>query len=170
MSATATATATEEKDKAALPSKAVNELFREALLSYEKALESGVQLQEESVAIWKGLLGKLGSPDEFQAKLEALNSNVFPASRRRLEEFVETFNRTSNQTLDLFEKSLGIYQATSITEAQGRIQELLEASLTTLRVNVHTVLNTNAKIMTSWKELADRFGPTRKEFSPTNPA
>jgi hypothetical protein len=158
----ATATATEEKEKVVLPSQAINEVFREAMLSYEKALKSGVQLQEESVNIWKDLLAKLGSPDEFQTKLEALNSNVFPAARRRLEEFVETFNRTSNQTLDLFEKSLGIYRATSITDAQGRIQDLLEASLTTLRVNVHTVLTTNAKIMTSWKEMVDRFGPAMR--------
>lgn len=158
----ATATASQEKEKVVLPSQAINEVFREAMISYEKALKSGVQLQEESVSIWKDLLTKLGSPDEFQAKLESLNSHVFPAARRRLEDFVETFNRTSNQTLDLFQKSLNVYQATSITDAQGRIQDLLEASLTTMRVNVHTVLNTNAQIMTSWKELVDRFGPAVK--------
>ena len=79
-----------------------------------------------------------------------------------MEEFVETFNRTSNQTIDLFEKTLGVYQATSVTEAQRRVQNLIESSLTTLRVNVHSALNTNAKIIASWKELVDRFGPAVK--------
>ena len=79
-----------------------------------------------------------------------------------MEEFVETFNRTSNQTIDLFEKTLGVYQATSVTEAQRRVQDLIESSLTTLRVNVHSALNTNAKIIASWKELVDRFGPAVK--------
>ena len=79
-----------------------------------------------------------------------------------MEEFVETFNRTSNQMIDLFEKTLRVYQATSVTEAQRRVQVLIESSLSTLRVNVHSALNTNAKIIASWKELVDRFGPAVK--------
>ena len=80
----------------------------------------------------------------------------------RREEFVETFHRMSNQTIDLFEKTLGVYQATSVTDAQRRVQDLIESSLSALRVNVHSALNTNAKIITSWKELVDRFGPATK--------
>src|SRR5208282_2437192 len=68
---------------------------------------------------------------------------------KRREEFVETFNRTSNQTFDLFEKTLGVYQATSVTDAQRRVQDLIESSLSALRVNVHSALNTNAKIIAS---------------------
>ena len=70
------------------------------------------------------------------------------------EEFVGTFNRMSNQTIDLFEKTLGVYQATSVPEAQRRVQDLIESSLSALRVNVESALNTNAKIIASWKELA----------------
>ena len=70
------------------------------------------------------------------------------------EEFVGTFNRMSNQTSDLFEKTLGVYQATSVPDAQRRVQDLIESSLSALRVNVHSALNMNAKIIASWKELA----------------
>ena len=72
----------------------------------------------------------------------------------RGEEFVETFNRMSNQTIDLFEKTLGVYQATSVPDAQRRVQDLIESSLSALRVNVHSALNMNAKIIASWKELS----------------
>jgi len=133
-----------------------------AMRSYEKALKSGIQLQEESVNLWKELLTKLGSPEEFKAKLEAMRADTFPQARNRMEELVETFNRTSNQTIDLFEKTLGVYQATSVTDAQRRMQDLIESSLTTLRVNVHSAMNTNTKIIADWKELADRFGPAVK--------
>jgi hypothetical protein len=70
------------------------------------------------------------------------------------EEFVGTFNRMSNQTIDLFEKMLGVYQATSVPDAQRRVQVLIESSLSALRVNVESALNMNAKIIDSWKELA----------------
>jgi len=156
------ATATARKETAGNAAETINDLFHEAMRNYEKALKSGIQLQEESVTLWKDLLTKLGTPEEFHAKLESLNASAFPAARKRMEEFLETFTRTSNQTLDLFEKSLHVYQAKSVTDAQRRVQDLMESSLAALRVNVHSVLNTNAKIMTSWKEMVDRFGPAVK--------
>ena len=153
MSAEATQKATSET---------IDKVFQEAMRSYENALKSGIQVQEESVNLWKDLLTKLGSPEDFQAKLESMTANAFPKARERMEEFVETFNRTSNQTVSLFEKTLSVYQATSVPEAQRRMHDLIESSLATLRVNVHSALNTNAKLIASWKELADRFGPAVK--------
>jgi len=154
---------TTDSNKAkAATSQTTNEFFQ-ALRSYETALKSGIQLQEESVNLWKELLTKLGSPEEFQAKFESMTAYVLPEARKRMEEFVETFNRTSNQTIDLFEKTFGVYHATSPTDAQRRLQDLIESSLTALRANVHSALNTNANIIASWKELADRFGPAPEE-------
>jgi len=95
----------------AATSQTINEFFHEAMRSYEKALKTGIQLQEESVNLWKDLLTKLGSHEELQAKLESMTKEAFPKARERMEEFVETFNRTSDQTIGLFEKTLGVYQA-----------------------------------------------------------
>lgn len=156
MSATATSA------KKATGTESVDEIFHEAMRSYEKTLKAGIDLQEESVNLWKTLLTKLGSPAEFQAKLESMQAEVFPLARTRMEEFLDLFSKGSHQTMDLFEKSMSIYQATSVTDAQRRLQDLMESSLATLRVNVHTVLNTNSKIMSSWKDLADKFGPAGK--------
>jgi hypothetical protein len=151
--------AEDTKKATAATSATIDEFFHEAMRSYEQALKSGIQLQEESANLWKDLLTKLGSPEEFQAKLESMTADAFPKARKRVEDFVETFNRTSNQTIDLFEKT----QATSVTDAQRRVHDLIESSLSALRVNVHSALNTNAKIIASWKELVDRFGPAVKK-------
>jgi hypothetical protein len=159
MSATETKKASGATAATAVP---CEEVFHEAMRSYEKALKSGIQLQEESVKLWRDLFSRLGSPQELQAKLESMRADAFPKARERMEEFVETFNRTSNQTIDLFGKTLGIYQATSAPEAQRRVQDLIESSLTALRVNAHSALNANAKIIADWKELVDRFGPAVK--------
>jgi ribosomal 50S subunit-associated protein YjgA (DUF615 family) len=146
--------ASDTKKATAATSDTIAELFQEAMRSYEKALKSGIQLQEESVNLWKDVLTKLRSPEEFQAKLESMRADVFPRARKRMEEFVGTFNRTSNQTIDLFEKTLSVYQAASVPEAQRRMQDLIESSLTALRIDVHSALNTNAKIIADWKELS----------------
>jgi hypothetical protein len=83
MSATATKKAT------AATSDSIEELFHEAMRSYEKALKSGIQLQEETVNLWKDLLIKLYSPGELQTRLESIATDA----RKRMEEFLETFNR-----------------------------------------------------------------------------
>jgi ribosomal 50S subunit-associated protein YjgA (DUF615 family) len=85
---------------------------------------AGIQLQEESVNLWKELLSKLGSPEEFQAKLESMRADAFPETRKRMEQFVETFNRMSNRSIDLVAKTLAVYQATSVPEAQRRVHRL----------------------------------------------
>jgi hypothetical protein len=139
-------------------SASINKFFQEGLRSYEEALKAGMQLQEESANFWKYLLLRLGSPQEFQAKLESITADAFPKARERMEEFVETFNRTSNQTIDLLDKMLSIHHATSVPDAQRRVLDLIESSLTALRVNLHSTLNMNAKIIADWKELLDERG------------
>ena len=143
--------ATETKKATAATSQSINEFFHEAGRSYEKDLKAGIQLQKESVNLWKELLSKLGSPEELQAMLDA--GGRFSA---------RSFNCLSNQTIDLFVKTLGVYQATSVTDAQRRVQDLMESSLNTLWISVHSALNTNAKIIADWKELVDGFGPAVK--------
>jgi hypothetical protein len=61
----------------------MDRFFHEAMRSYEKALKSGIQLQEESVNLWKDLLTRLGSPEELHAKLEAMTAETFPKARKR---------------------------------------------------------------------------------------
>ena len=51
-----------KKGTAATSGIIIDEVFHEAMRSYEKALKSGIQLQEGSVNLWKDLLTKLGSP------------------------------------------------------------------------------------------------------------
>jgi hypothetical protein len=63
----------------------------------------------------------------------------------RIKEFVETFNRTNKQTIDLFEKTLSVYQATSVADAQRRVYDIIESSLSAVQVNVDSALKTNAK-------------------------
>jgi hypothetical protein len=49
-----------------------------------------------------------------------------------------------------------------VPEAQRRVHDLIESTLTALRSNVQSALNTDAKIITDWKELVDRFGLAEK--------
>src|SRR5512140_3714664 len=125
----ATATSHKQKDKETVPSQTLNEVLQEAMLSYEKALKSGIQFQEESVNLWKELLSKIGTPDAFKSQLELLNSEVYADTRKSLDEIIATFNRNSSRTIELFRKAFSCQPSTSIKETQEQLQELVENSL-----------------------------------------
>ena len=147
--------------EAAKPSEAINDLFHQAMLDYEKALEAGIQLQEQSVKFWEDILAQTGSMEALQTKLESLSAEVFPRARKGLEDCIEAVsmnlmlaNRASDQALDLFSRAASVLQSTSISEAQGRLQSLIDHSITATHNDVQRVLNTNARVFGWWAEMA----------------
>ncbi len=160
-SKTATKTATKEP---ATASEAINDLFHEAMLEYEKALKSGIQFQEDAAKLWRDLLAKAGTPTALQTALESASAELFPTAHKRVSEFVEACsvnlmlaNRARSQAAELFGKTLGIYQSSSIAEAQTRAQDVIESALSIARGNIHTILNINTKFMDACKNLTNLF-------------
>ena len=154
--------ATQTAAQEAMDFEAVNDLLYEAMLSYEKTLKSGIQLQEHSVKLWRDLLAEVDASDLLRAKLEAVSEDLFPALRERLEEIVESsslslmlVNRAGNQTFNLLGKSLEICRSTSITEFRNRINDLLESYLALVHENVPILLSTNHKIVHVWQGLVE---------------
>lgn len=138
------------------------DLMKDAIKLYEEALKNGIQLQEESLQLWKDLLAKVGAPTDFQKKIEELTGGVFPDTQKKMEEALKIFQENTSQSLDLYKKAAGIYQADSWEDGQARVQDLMESSLTAMRTNVTTVLDTNSKMMAAWTDMVENA--TAKTF------
>ena len=145
-------TKTQEKPTA----ETTKEAFQDALKFFEDALKSGIQLQEESIKLWKDVLGQVGSPEELKRKLEMLTKDTIPMNRQRLDSMSKVFQDSAKQCSDLFSKTVGLCQATSPTEGQERLQDLVESSLSALRSNVHAVVDMNSQVMKSWDDLLNK--------------
>ncbi len=135
---------------------ASQDVLKDAIKFYEEALKSGIQLQEESLSMWKDFLKQLGTPDELREKIEAMSGGMLPEGKAKLEELLKAFQDNSKQGMELFNKAMNVYQSTSLVEGQARFQDLMESSLTTMRGNVHTVLDTNSKFMDSWNDMVEK--------------
>ena len=72
--------------------------------------------------------------------------NVFPLARKEMEDFAETFVKTSNESTELFAKALAVYQTKSM-------QDLVQSSLDAFRKNVDSVMQTNTKMINSWTDV-----------------
>jgi hypothetical protein len=140
----------------------IEEILRESGDNYEKALKSGIKLQEDTINLWKDVLEKLASPEELKAKLEEISAEVVPAARKQMEEAVETLSRTRDQVLSLSEKTVSVYKAPTLPEAQLRIKELTESYFAVARENVKIALDAKARVIGYWSNLIGRFAPAAK--------
>jgi hypothetical protein len=140
----------------------IEEILRESMDNYEKALKSGIKLQENTINLWKDVLEKLRSPEEFKAKLEELSAELVPAARKQMEEAVEILSRTSDQVLSLSEKTVSVYKAPTLPEAQLRLKDLAESYFAVARENLKIAFDANARVIGYWSDLIGRFAPAAK--------
>ena len=151
--------ATEHKKaehEAASPSQTINEVFHETVRGLETALKSGIELQEQSIQFWSDLLSKTTTAEQFQNKLGGLNLDLLPALRRQMEEGLHAMNLSSTQATNLLRKSAGLLQATSIPDAQRRLQEYMESLLGTARLNIQLSINTTSRAISFFSDSAMR--------------
>ena len=66
------------------------------------------------------------------------------------------FQDSAKQCSEVFTKTMGLYQSSSIEQGQERLQDLMESSLSVLRNNVHSVVDANAQFMKSWDDLCGK--------------
>jgi hypothetical protein len=158
-----------EKNMSDSPSVYIEEILRESIDNYEKALKSGIKLQENTINNWKDVLPKFGSleefkakVEEFKAKLEELGAEVLPAARKQLDEVVATLSRTSEQVLSLSEKTVSVYTAPTLPEAQSRLKEVTESYFAAARENLKIAFDANTRVIGYWSELAGRLVPAAK--------
>lgn len=153
---------TNKKSATTAAANSAQDLLKDAIKLYEEALKNGIQLQEESLQLWKTILAQVGTPEELQARIDKMSGGMIPETRKKMEEILKVFQDNTAQSMDLFNKALGICQATSLEDGQARMQDLMESSMAAMRSNVHTILDTNTKMMASWQDLVEKT--TAKAF------
>lgn len=143
-------------------SKNIEGIISESVDSCEKALKSGIKLREDTMKLSKEVLQKVGSPEVFQTRMEAITIEAFPAARKQMQEAVKTLNEAGNRALSLCEKTVSVYQAPTLPEAQRRVNELTESCFAAVRDNVKNAMETNTRIVGFWTELMGRLAPVTK--------
>jgi hypothetical protein len=134
--------------------KTATDLFDEAYKSFDQALKTGIKVQEDTVKMWKDLLGKTTSPTEFQAKFTEMAEDAFPAAKKRMDEALKAIEENYRTSTDLLQQAMRVWQPGSIAETQNRIQGLWESSLSAARSNVQNMVKTNQEILDTWMHLA----------------
>ena len=133
------------------------ELFEQALKNYDQAFQAGLTAQEE---VFKGILncaGKMQAPEDWQKRWSAMVAESLPQAQKRIEESLKMVEQCSSKSMELLQQAFDAGKIDANSGAQAKIQELWEASLTTLRTNAQAYTQLNAKAVESWVQYFQRF-------------
>lgn len=133
------------------------EFLKDALKYYEEALKSGIQLQEDTLKLWKDILSRVSSPEDLHKKLDEVVDELLPKSRESAKDIVALFQENAKHCSELMSKSLAVCSSTNFTDSQNRFQDLVETSLAAMRSNVHALVDANAKTVKAWDGVFIRY-------------
>ena len=135
---------TEDKTKPA------TDLFEQAIKNYEQALKTGLQLQEDSIKMWTGLLNQPTAPQDLLKRIKALTDEIIPQTQKNIEDNLKLVEQTSRTSIDLLKKAATAAQARTVQEAQSKFLNFCEASLGAVRDTTVAVTQANGKALESW--------------------
>ena len=140
-----------------------SDLFEEAFKTYEQSLKTGIKIQEDTVKLWKDLLANAKTPTDFQARLSQMADEALPAAKKRMEEAMQTVEENYKVGTDLLQKAFQVWQPGSVAEAQNRVRELWESSLSAVRMNTQTIVKSNQQVLDYWTSMMGNGAATTKK-------
>lgn len=130
-----------------------SDLFEEAFKTFEQSLKTSIKIQEDSLKLWKDLLGSAATPTDFKKRMGEMADDIFPAAKKRMEQALQTLEENSKAGTDLLQKAFQVWQPGTVAESQNRVRELWETSLSAVRMNAQTVVKTNQQVLDYWTSL-----------------
>lgn len=137
-----------------------NELFSQAIETFETAIKTGVRMQEEYTRWFTDMLGDLGSPQEWQTKSQAIINESIQMAQRNVDEAIRMMNQNTKTAMELTQRAFEARQVGSASDAQAKTREIWETALGALRTNTEAVVQANSRMLESWTELAKRLRNT----------
>ncbi|HEX9786212.1 MAG TPA: hypothetical protein VGA56_26230 [Opitutaceae bacterium] len=132
---------------------AASDLFEEAFKTYEQSLKTSINIQEDTVKLWKDLLTSAKTPTDFKKRIGEMADEIFPAAKKRMEQALQSMEENSKAGTDLLQKAFQVWQPGTVAEAQNRVRELWESSLSAVRMNAQTIVKTNQQVLDYWTSM-----------------
>jgi polyhydroxyalkanoate synthesis regulator protein len=134
-----------------------NELFNQAVETFETAIRTGVKMQEEYARWFAHMLSDVGSPQEWQSKGQTIISESMQMAQKNFDEAIRMMNENTRTGLELMQQAFETRQAGSTSDAQARTREIWETALGALRNNTEAVVQANSRMLETWAELAKKL-------------
>lgn len=132
----------------------VSEMFRQGVDTFEAAMKATAKMQEESARRFTDMLQEIGSPAQWQKRVQTLMTEAVSVTQNNLDQAVKVMNQNAAATMELFQKAIQTTPVQQGPDAEEKYRELWESALGTLRRNTETILQANSRVAESWADLA----------------
>jgi hypothetical protein len=132
------------------------ELFEQAARTFQSALEAGMSIQRETTKWFSQALGGLGSPQDWQARQQAVMEEGFSLARKNTDAAIQMMNENAKASLDLLDKAFQarLPESDSDSDAYTRAHEAWETAMGSLRKNTEMMVHANTRVVESWTQIA----------------
>jgi hypothetical protein len=134
-----------------------DDLFRQAIVTWQSAVESGVKMQEQSAKWLREMMGNSDSLTEWYGKGQAVAAEAIVKTQESIDEAVRVVNQQAESSVRLIQKALDARHSDTTTDARARFAEWWEAALESMRTNSQAVLTANSHILATWADLARKI-------------
>jgi hypothetical protein len=129
----------------------LNDLFKQAVETFQTAVRTGVKLQEESTRRFTTLLRDFGSPLEWQKNAQQMMSESIEATQKGIEESIRMVNQNAQTAMAMMQKAFETQPTNGAPEVKP--EEIWDTALGALRSNAQVVLEANSRLVESWTQL-----------------
>lgn len=152
----------------AVETKDMNAVWREASESFNKTMQAGVKLQEETARFWSDMVGR--TTDELRTRWEHAASDAAPISRKNTERFQHLFDEQSKRSLELLRKSMDVASVRTPAEMFDAIGQLWQTTFDSMRETNDALTRMNSELMESFSGAvkSTAAGSSTKSTSPRN--
>jgi hypothetical protein len=141
----------------ATPTGSTNELFRQAVDTFQSAIKAGVKIQEDSTRQFIDMLRDFGSPMQWQKKGQEFVGEAVKLTQQNVEETVRAISQNAKTAMELFQKTMETRPGETEADNEARAREMWESTMAAMRAGTETILQANAHILDSWTDLAKKF-------------
>jgi hypothetical protein len=136
--------------------KSANELFDQAMKSFEESVQYGLKVQTESIQCWNDLIRKAEIPNDWKKKVEAVLKETLPTVEKNTKDALALMESNRQASLALLNQALQAVNSQSVSEYQSNVQGIWESGLDAIRKNSELLVQANAKAIDQWSQFVTK--------------
>ncbi|MGH7192753.1 MAG: hypothetical protein ACREJM_04365 [Candidatus Saccharimonadales bacterium] len=128
-----------------------SELLEQAMDTFNGTVKAGVKFQEDAARWWTGAWSpSTGTLQDLQRRTQAIWSEAMPIAQRNADEYLRLFDASYRTGMGLAKKALDAGRSESVSDAQAKVQQLLDESIGALRNSTKAMAEANMQMMQAW--------------------
>jgi len=130
------------------------ELLEKAAETCFQSMKEGLKMQEEFADRWIKTVKEANGSEDWAKQLEAAAAKVTEQAKQNAEEATKLMEEGARDGMAMFNKAMELGGIATPGEAQVKVQQLWQESMSVMNKNAKAVVQANAKMLQAWGEMA----------------